>query len=222
MEIERLLDKAVLPSDLMDAVKADRKCMSMYESVAGSGEKFKVWRECWLAASFGLAYIKNLFPFQIEVLSGTDFPDFKVHWIDNSGNKVTEDFESVSVLQDNRRMGAEYKKLEKYAGNNEDAYMQVTNDEMLENEAKLPALLKNEIHKKMNKYENEVIRNTNLLVYINAGVWTVDINNLREQCKEYEDTFMSIWLLNSGKIGTLFKSNRSNLKSVDEFVEMYK
>lgn len=214
MEISKMLDTWSEPSELFEAVKRDCKDMSIVKAV--NGAKMKEWRECWMAANFGMGYEDNVGLCKVLVLSSTDFPDFRI----SIENGAEQDCESVMIMEPGRKLNDEYKNIEKILNEKGECSKTVTREEMLENGRKLPMLVKDVIANKKEKYSSKIACHTNLCIYVNINASPLDMQAIRLACKEYESTFASVWLIGGGYMGTLFTSEGSKLQSIDGFMEM--
>lgn len=204
MKIRSLLDKPVRPQEIMAAIEEDRKTISAREMVAGS--KTKELRECWQAAAFGIGYETFAQPCKIIVLSGTRPLDFQLV----TGGKCLP-FETVMILQEDRRMGDEYREIEALIASGKTYSKHISAEEISNNEKRLPRLIYKAIEKKSSKYGP----NVNLCIYLNIVAPVVNLEEIRETCKIFKTSFESIWLLSGTHIATLFISSKSSLIKID-------
>lgn len=211
MKTTSLLDQKITPYEMMEAVKEDRKLLSPRQTVAGSHTK--EWRECWLAASFGIGYSLWAEPCEISVLSGTGFPDFQL--ITGTGSFG---FENVMILRAGRRLGDEYREIEKVISKGTSYIRHISDEEMTRNEESLPGLIRQAIEKKLAKYGGGT-SNINLCIYTNLFAPDVQIDKIQNECKGLEVSFASIWLITGIYIATLFNSPQNSLITVDGFGE---
>ncbi|WP_378953284.1 hypothetical protein [Pelosinus sp. sgz500959] len=208
MKILSLLDKPVRPREIMEAIEEDRKTISARQMVAGS--KNKALRECWQAAAFGIGYETFAQPCKITVLSGTRPLDFQLV----TGDKCLP-FETVMILQEDRKMGDEYREIEAIVASGKTYIKHISEEDISNNEKNLPNRICKAIEKKSFKYDPSV----NLCIYLNIFAPAVNIEEIRETCKGLENSFESIWLLSGNHIATLFISPKSSLIKIDVFGE---
>lgn len=213
MDTKLLLDKTVIPKDLYNTVLRDRETISNSDFM--NDPKYKILKEGWCAATFGLGYEQYTEEKCYVILNSSEFPDFTLVI---NGDRY--DFENIMVMERDRKIGEEYRKAE-YAKKRGEVFIRKVPDEQITaNEQELPKRVRDAILCKQKRYGASA-QNVNLVIYLNIFAFDISLETVRRYCVDLSQSFESVWLLTGHYIATLLHTGRTRLRIVDGFFELH-
>lgn len=156
-------------------------------------DTYRILRERWCAAVFGIGYEKYIQPCRVAVdesfeARGLDFV------LETDGKQFH--FQTTEVLEEGRERGREFKEIEK--GN-----MVLRPYRPQRGGQEGPGWIGAAIAKKVEKYYAGE-KDLNLLVYVDFHAHDLKFDAIKEKAERYRDAFSSIWLITDTHIASLF------------------